>query len=224
MDRSKLQVKLRRVEKAINAFLAPYNLKIERCEIEIGESLEEGALASHRYPNRILVKREDVAESIVAHELVHVVQGTLEVFKGFRWLYSLLSEGLAEFIAKSLYPEHDVKYELHYELISILYGIDRNIVEEIVNINYLPLSPSDVDELLNSPHVSPYSKGIIKDQADHLRNNIRRAMNAKITDPTFISYGEDLRAWKFLINQKFDPKRREINEILEAYFETASVT
>jgi len=43
-----------------------------------------------------------VPESDIAHELVHIAQGTLEQFRGFRLLYTVLVEGLADWVVKQL--------------------------------------------------------------------------------------------------------------------------
>jgi len=39
---------------------------------------------------------------------------------------------------------------------------------------------------------------------------------AEITDPTFMTFGKDLRAWKFLVHDRFDSKRQEINTMTTA--------
>lgn len=215
MTKKELRIKFQRAKKAVNDFLASYDLKIGECEIRVDESAEG---THYEHPKHIIVQNEDVPESVIAHDLIHVVQQTLEVFKGFKWLYHLLSEGLAEFVAKLTFPHHAVKYKVHHELVSLLYALDKSIVKDLITLDSMQLSPDDVDTILNSPHVSSYSKNIIKKQSDHLKSTIQRAINAKIDGPTFISYGEDLRAWKFLINPKFNLKRREINELLESYF------
>jgi len=213
-----LEEKLKRAEKNVNRFLKDFELRLEDCKIEKRDYLGNNSLASWKRPKKILVKNDDTPESIIAHELIHVLQGTFETFRGFKYLYKLLSEGLAEFVAKWAYPEHEVKYKLHYQMVVILYEIDASIVREIITLDYISLLPEDIDILLNSPKVHSYFKNLVAPRGDLLRKNIKSAIEAEITDTTFITFGEDLRAWKFLIDKRFDLKRRKINIILDEYF------
>jgi len=216
---AELSFKLASAQQKVNEFLQKYQLFIGECQIKVDPEVGEGTLATWQRPCVVVVKKPDVPESVIAHELVHILQQTLEVFAGYRWLYALLSEGLAEFIAQKLYPEHKIKHKLGRDLISVLYALDKNIVKEIIWLDNLKLAPQDIDLLLASPNVHPYWKEIIENEAEHLKRNIQRALQGKIDDPTFISLGEDLRAWKFLINPRFDSRRSEVQQILAEFFD-----
>jgi len=216
---TELSFKLTSAQQKVNEFLQKYQLFVDKCQIKVDPEIGEATLATWQRPNVVAVKKPDIPESVIAHELVHILQQTLEVFAGYRWLYTLLSEGLAEFIAQKLYPEHEIKHKLGHDLICILYALDEDIVKEIIRLDSLKLIPQDIDLLLASPNVHPYWKEIIENEAEHLKRNIQRALEGKIDDPTFISLGEDLRAWKFLITPRFDSKRSEIQEILAEFFQ-----
>ena len=99
-----------------------------------------------------MVREASVLESVIAHELVHIAQGTLEQFRGFRLLYTLLAEGLAEWVTKALYEEHEVKYEAGYRLLALLVATDEGSVSGLLRLNDLPLRPEDVEAILASPH------------------------------------------------------------------------
>ena len=118
-----MEEKLKRVVRNVNRILEDFELKVEDCEIEKRDDLGNNSLASWEHPNKILVKSYDVPESVIAHELVHVLQGTLETFAGFKYLYTLPSEGLAEFVAKPLYPEHEIRYATHHRMVAFLLGL-----------------------------------------------------------------------------------------------------
>jgi len=216
---AELSFKLASAQQKVNKFFQKYKLSIDECQIKVDPEIGEGTLATWQRPCMVVVKKPDVPESVIAHELVHILQQTLEVFAGYRWLYTLLSEGLAEFIAQKLYPEHEIKHKLGYDLVCILCSLDEDIVKEIIQLDSLKLTPQDIDLLLASPNVHPYWKEIIKNQAEHLKRNIQRALEGRIDDPTFISFGEDLRSWKFLLAPKFDSRQSEIQEILAEFFD-----
>ncbi len=198
----KLKGKFARAKDKADAYLAPYGGRKLEGRIKVDETLD--SLAAHCYPDIVLVKSADIAESIIAHEWVHIVQGTLEYFRGFRLLYVLLAEGLAEFVTKELYPDHIVKYPAGYELVATLVANDPEVIGELLQLNNLPLIPEDVDTILASAHVPSYSRDLIARMADRIRDSIRTANEVGIDDPTFVTLGEEVRAWKFILDQRFD--------------------
>lgn len=201
------------------AFLAPYGGCVPTGQIETDETLGESALATHRYPDTVVVKSPDVPESVIAHELVHVVEHTLEQFRGFRLLYVLLTEGLAEFVAKSLYPEHVVKYVPGHEMVSLLVGATPGVIGDLLRINDLPLAPEDVERILTSPRLPPYTRRLLAAESDLIRGSVQRAWEVGIKDPTFVTLGEEMRAWKFLLDERFDPRWDQLYEAMEPWFE-----
>jgi len=217
----KLRVKFARAKAKVDAYLAPHGGRKLKGRIEVDETLDMGSLAAHCYPDIVLVKSTDIAESVIAHEWVHVVQGTLEHFRGFRLLYVLLAEGLAEFVTKELYPDHVVKYPAGYELVATLIANEPRVIEELLQLNNLPLIPEDVDAILASVHI-PSSRDLIARMADRIRDSIRIANEVGIDDPTFVTLGEEVRAWKFILNQRFDVIRDHLDEAIRAWFEEES--
>jgi len=203
----------------VHQFLAPYGGEVPEGEIEIYEALEEPALATHRYPDTIVVKSPDVPESVIAHELVHVAQHTLEQFRGFRLLYVLLAEGLAKFVARSLYPEHMVKYVPGHEVVSLLVGAAPDVIRDLLRINDLPLTPEDVERILTSPRLPPYTRRLLSAESDLIRGSVQRAWEAGIEDPTFVTLGEEMRAWKFLLDERFEPLWNQLHKAIEPWFE-----
>lgn len=161
-------------------------------------------------------------ESVIAHELVHIAQGTLEQFRGFRLLYVLLAEGLADWVAKRLYPEHEVKYLIGYRLMELLIAADKEVIGDLLRLNDLPLVPEDVDTILASPHLAVYSRNLLSHMAERIRESIRAAQEASITDPTFVTLGEEMRAWKFLLGGRFDRVREEVDRLVGEWFDKDS--
>lgn len=180
----KLKGKFTRAKDKVDVYLAPHGGRKLKGRIKVDETLDMYSLAAHCYPDIVLVKSADIAEAIIAHEWVHVVQGTLEYFRGFRLLYVLLAEGLAEFVTKELYPDHVVKYPAGYELVATLVANDPEVIGGLLQLNNLPLIPEDVDTILASAHVPSYSRDLIARMADRIRDSIRTANEVGIDDPT----------------------------------------
>jgi len=218
-----LWVKFARAKDKVDAYLAPYGGRKLKGRIEVDETLDMGSLAAHCYPDIVLVKSADIAESVIAHEWVHVVQGTLEYFRGFRLLYVQLAEGLAEFVAKELYPDHVVKYPAGYELLATLIANDPEVIGELLRLNHLLLIPEDVDVFLASVHVPSYSRDLITRMSDRIRDSIHTANEVGIDDPTFVTLGEEVRAWKFILNRRFDAIRDRLDGAIKAWFEEKPV-
>jgi len=74
----------------------------------------------------------------------------LEQFRGFRLLYTILVERLADWVAKQLYPEHEVKYQDGYRLIELLMAADESSIGDLLRLNELSLVPEDVEAILGS--------------------------------------------------------------------------
>lgn len=216
---NELEAKFARAKDRVDAYLEPYGGRKLEGRIKVDETLDMYSLAAHCYPDVVLVKSADIAESIIAHEWVHVVQGTLEYFRGFRLLDVLLAEGLAEFVTKELYPDHVVKYLAGYELVATLVASDPEVIGGLLQLNNLPLIPEDVDTILASAHVPSYSRDLIARMADRIRDSIRTANEVGIDDPTFVTLGEEVRAWKFILDQRFDGIRDRLDGATKAWFE-----
>jgi len=82
-----LEEKLNRAKLKVGKHLAIYGVKLPSVRIVLDSELEEGILATHRYPNIVVVMGNSVPKSVIAHELVHIAQRTLESFRGFKLLY-----------------------------------------------------------------------------------------------------------------------------------------
>ena len=213
-----LQEKLARARRKVSEYLTPFGVPRLAARVETNEKLD--ALATHRYPDTVVVKDATVPESVIAHELFHIVQQTLEYFRGFRLLYTLLAEGLAEFIARELYPDHEIKYPSGYELITVLVGVDRELIGEILHLNGLPLGLEDLDRILGDERLPAYTQELLGHIAHRIREGIQAAHAAGITDPTFITLGEEVRAWKFLLDPRFEPVWERIEQPLTTWFES----
>jgi len=213
---NELEAKLARAKAKVDTYLAPYGGRKLKGQIKVDETLDMYSLAAHCYPDIVLVKSPDIAEAIIAHEWVHVVQGTLEYFRGFLLLYILLAEGLAEFVTKELYPDHVVKYPAGYELVATLVANDPEVIGGLLQLNNLPLIPEDVDTSLASAHVPSYSRDLIARMADRIRDRIRTANEVGIDDSTFVTLGEEVRAWKFILDQRFDGIRDRLDGAIKA--------
>lgn len=209
---------MQRAEERVREYLARHGADLPSVRIAIEPELGKGTLATHRHPGTVVVREASVPESVIAHELVHVAQGTLEQFRGFRLLYTLLAEGLAEWVAKTLYPEHEVKYDAGYRLMSLLVAVDERVIGKLLRLNDLPLGLDDAEVVLASPRLPDYSRGLLNSMADQIRESVAAAIEAGITDPTFVSLGEELRAWKFLLDERFEGVWDEGIEILRAWF------
>lgn len=218
MATSNLEQRLHRVEERVREYLARHGGELPSTRIALEPHLGEGTLAAHRYPATIVVREALVPESVIAHELVHIAQGTLEQFRGFRLLYVLLAEGLAEWVAKALYPEHEVKYQVGYRLLALLVATDERSIGDLLWLNDLPLVLEDVEAILASPHLADFSRDLLNAMGERIRDSVRTAVELGITDPTFVSLGEEVRAWKFLLDGRFEKVRDEVSETVMEWF------
>ncbi len=209
-----LTKKLHRAEARVREYLARYEGELPLPRIALDPGLDRETVATHHYPARVVVRETSVPESVIAHELVHIAQGTLEQFRGFRLLYTLLSEGLADWVTKQLYPEHQVKYAAGYRLIQLLVETDETVIGDLLRLNGWPLAPEDVEAILDDPHLATYSRDLLSPMAGRIRESIRAAGEAAITDPTFVPLGEEVRAWKFLLGERFARVRAEVDEVV----------
>lgn len=215
---SNLGEKLSSAEKKVRAYLARYGGSLPVPHIILDPDLDEETTATHRYPATVVVREPSVPESVIAHELVHIAQGTLEHFRGFWLLYVLLAEGLADWVAKALYPKHQVKYPAGCQLIELLVGADEEAIGDLLRLNSLPLVPEDVEHILSSPHLTAYSRDLLGGMADRIRDSIRAANEAGIDDPTFVTLGEEVRAWKFLLDRRFAGVRKRMDHLVDEWF------
>ncbi len=213
-----LEEKLSSTEKKVRAYLACHRGGLPATHIILDPDLGEETIATHRYPATVVVREPSVPEPVIAHELVHIAQGTLEHFRGFWLLYVLLAEGLADWVAKALYPEHEVKYQAGRRLVKLLVEADEGAIGDLLRLNDLPLVPEDVEAILSSPHLTAYSRDLLGGMADRIRDSIRAANEAGIDDPTFVTLGEEVRAWKFLLDGRFAGVREEMDGVVGEWF------
>ena len=75
-----------------------------------------------------------------------------------------------------------------------------------------------VDIILTSPHLAAYSRDLLRPMAGRIRDSIRTAIEDGITDPTFVTLGEEVRAWKFLLDGRFEGVREEVDEVAREWF------
>jgi len=172
--------------------------------------LDEDTLAAHRYPGTMVVRETSVPESVIARELVHIAQGTLEQFRSFQSLYTLLVEGLADWVAKQFYPEHEVRYQAGHRLIELLLADDESSVGGLFRLNDLSLVAQDMEAILGSSHLAAYSCDLPSPIAGRIRNSIPAAKEAGLTDPTFDTLGEEIRAWRFALDGRFEGMGEEV--------------
>jgi len=217
-----LEERLQRAEGRVKEYLARYGCDLPSTRIVRDPELDEETLATHRYPGTVVVRETSVPESVIAHELVHIAQGTLEQFLGFRLLYTLLAEGLADWVAKQLYPEHEVKYQIGCRLIEVLVAADESSMGDLLRLNELSLVPDDVESILETPHLGAYSRDLLSPMAGRIQDSIRAAIEAGITDPTFVTLGEEVRAWKFLLDERFEGVREEVDRVMGGWFGNVS--
>jgi len=213
-----LEQRLRRAEEKVREYLDRYGGEFPSLDILLDPELDEETMATNRYPGTVVVREASVPESVIAHELVHIAQGTLEQFRGFRLLYTLLGEGLADWVTKALYPEHEVKYQAGYRLVELLRAADEGAIGDLLRLNHLPLVPEDVETILSNPHLAAYSRDLLSPMAGRIRDSIGAAIEAGITDPTFVTLGEEVRAWKFLLDGRFEGVREEVDEVAREWF------
>lgn len=125
--------------------------------------------------------------------------------------------------ATTLYPEHQVKYEAGYRLVELLVAADRGSIEDLLHLNDLPLAPGGLEAVLAHPQLQAYSRQLLGERAETISQSIQEAARAGITDPTFVTLGEEVRAWKLLLAARFHPVRHGVDQALRDWFREAEV-
>ena len=134
----------------------------------------------------------------------------MEQFRSFQSLYTLLVEGLADWVAKQLYPEHEVRYQAGHRLIELLLADDESSVGGLFRLNDLSLVAQDMEAILGSSHLAAYLRDLLSPIAGRMRGSVRTPREVIITDPTFVSIGEVIRAWKLVLDGRFEGMREEV--------------
>jgi hypothetical protein len=75
-----------------------------------------------------------------------------------------------------------------------------------------------VENILSNPHLEAYSRDLLSGMASRIRGGIQAANEAGIEDPTFVTLGEEVRAWKLLLDGRFDRVRDEVDELVGEWF------
>jgi len=97
--------------------------------------------------------------------------------------------------------------------------VDEKVIGDILRINEILVTLDDIEIILSHPYVADYSQNLLGNIADRIRESIHTANRLGITDPTFVPLGEELRAWKFLLNGKFEKIKEKIKEMVEKWLE-----
>lgn len=58
--------------------------------------------------------------------------------------------------------------------------------------------------------------------AGRIRDRVGAAIEAGITDPTFVTLGEEIRAWKFVLDGRFGGVREEVDRVVGECFGNVS--
>lgn len=99
----------------------------------------------------------------------------------------------------------------------------------ILHLNDMSLELGDLDRILGDERLPAYTEELLGHMAHRIREGIQAAHAAGITDPTFVTLGEEVRAWKFLLAPRFEPvwdlsacnaQAGQIEQPLAAWFET----
>jgi hypothetical protein len=222
MEEFDLEGRFPRTEGRVKGHLVLCGCFIPSTRIVRDPELDEDTLVTDRYPGTVVVRETSVPESDIAHELVHLAQGTSEQFPSFQSLYTLLVEGLADWVAKQLYPEHEVKYQAGHRLIELLLANDESSVGGLFRLNDLSLVAQDMEAILGSSHLAAYSCDLPSPIAGRIRNSIPAAKEAGLTDPTFAPLGEEMRTWKLLLDSRYGAVSEEVDRVVEKWFRSVS--
>lgn len=214
-----IKVKFRHAKKKLDKFLKNYDMEVGECDIKIVPELDTETFATRRYPNLILLKRKETPETLLQRELIHFIQKTLRCPDIFVYVYTVLAEGLADFITKTLYSRYKIKYPIGYKIVELLFAIDdKYTITNLFNINSLPLIPNDVSILMKDERVHSGFKELIKPQKDMIKNSIDNANKLGELNPLFIPHGVELKTWKFLRYEGYDKQRERLNKLIDRYY------
>ncbi len=67
-------------------------------------------------------------------------------------------------------------------------------------------------------HLAAYSRDLLGGLADRIQNSVQIANEAGISDPTFVTLGEEVRAWKLLLDRRFEGVREEVGVAVGEWF------
>jgi len=115
-----------------------------------------------------------------------------------------------------------VKYQAGQRLIDLLMAADENSIRDMLLLNELSLVPEDLEAILGSSHLAAYSLDLLSPMARRIRGSICAAREAGITHPIFDPLGEVIRAWKLVLDRRFDRVREEVDRVVKKWFRSVS--
>lgn len=217
----KVKKKVKSAKKKLEGYLNKHDIKLKKCKVIVDTNLEEEYIMKRGYPNCIIVNRKNVAESSLAYYLINITQNKLQTPVNIKYLYSLITEGLADYVVSKLYSRYDINNLLGCKLIRLLICEDENedIIFDLFKLNSIKVESSMVDTLMESNKVDENFKALIKPRLDSIRQALEVTDELDLTRSNYLPFGEEFKAWRFIIRPEFNPKWQEIQNIITEYYE-----
>lgn len=214
-----LKEKFQDAKEKVKSYISEHGISLKKCEVIVEKNLEEESVIKNGYPNCIIVSRKNIAEATLAYQLVNIAQNKVETPVNIKYLYSLVSEGLADYIVGELYSGTDVENPLGYDLIKVLIAVEEeDIIRDLLKLSYIKVTKETVQKLMESEKVREYFKHIIKPRLKMVRRALEVTQELDLNRPNYLPYGEELKSWNFIIAPKFNSKWEAIQEVLDEYY------
>jgi len=215
-----LRSKFKSAEKKVSRYLKKHGFVLSKCIILFNDELEEECIADKGYPNRILVSHKNVAESAIAHQLVNIAQDKLITPVNIKYLYSLIAEGLSDYVIDKLYSRYEVINSEGYKLIELLNFPDdeEDTIKDLFDLSNIKVEDIMVDRIMQSEKVNDYFKRLIKPRLDMIKTSLQAIDELDIGRPNYVPFGEEFKSWIFITNPRFNPKWEQIEKILTKYY------
>lgn len=218
---TKLDQKFKDARKKVKKFVNKHGISLKKCNIAVDKDLEKETTIKNGYPNCVIVNRENIAESTLAYQLVNIAQNKVESPVSIKYLYSLLSEGLADYIVDELYSGNNVDNKLGYDLVKLLETVEEeDIIDDLLKLSYIKVTEETVQELMESDKVNDYFKNIIKPRREMVKRALEVTEELDLNRPNYLPYGEEFKSWNFITAPQFNSKWEAIQEILDEYYQT----
>ncbi len=215
------KAKIKSARNKIEKYFKKHDMKFKECEVIVDKDLEKEYIIKRGYPNHIVVNRENISESKLAYYIINSAQNKLVTPINIKYLYSLLTEGLSDYVTNEIYSGYDIINPLGCELVKALMldNEEDDVIKSLLKLDSIKIENETVDKLLNSEKVNENFKRLIKPRLDMVKRSFQVTNELDSERPNYLPFGEEFKAWFFITNPKFNSNWDNIGKLIDKYYE-----
>jgi len=216
---SLVKSRFKKAKRKVKKFLEEHGMSLRKSVIVVNPDLSQECMIKVGYPNQILVNRKNIAESTLAYQLINVAQKRLITPVNIKYLYSLVTEGLSDYVVSKLYSNYIIINSSGNTLVSLLESDDEeDILAELFKLNSIRIADDTVDKLMQSEKVNDYFKQLIRPRLDMVKRALQVTDELDLERSIHLPFGEELKTWTYITKPKFNPKWDKIEKVIEKYY------